>query len=88
MTASYPTLIYLTPHDPTVGAGLLAKAAWQATLLYRVHIHSSGNGYLGFRSDSGSLWKSRNAGPAQSNQRALAPPLGTSLGLGVPVIRQ
>jgi len=27
MTACQPTPIYLTPHNPTVGAGLLAKAA-------------------------------------------------------------
>ena len=27
MTACQPTPIYLTPHDPNVGAGLLAKAA-------------------------------------------------------------
>ena len=29
----------------------------------------------------------REGGPGQSKQSALAPPLGTSLGLGVPVIR-
>ena len=29
--------IYLTPNDPTVGAGLLAKAAWQSTQLERVY---------------------------------------------------
>ncbi|SDO74619.1 hypothetical protein SAMN04490208_4809 [Pseudomonas poae] len=44
-----------------------------------------GNGYVWFRPYGGSLWKSRNAGPAQSNQRALAPPLGTSLRLGAVV---
>ncbi len=49
----------------------------------RVHIHSCGNGYLGFRSYSGSLLE----GP-KSKQKVLAPPLGTSLRLGVPVIRQ
>ena len=83
MAACQPTLIYLTPHDPTVGAGLLAKAAWQSTQLDRVHIRYLGNGHLGFRSDSGSLLE----GP-KSNQKVLAPPLGTSLRLGVPVIRQ
>ena len=58
MTACQPTPIQLTPHDPTVGAGLLAKAAWQSTQLDRVHIRYLGNGHLGFRSDSGSLLKS------------------------------
>ena len=37
---------------------MLAKTASQSTPLYRVHIHSCGNGRLGFRSDSGSLCKS------------------------------
>ncbi len=49
MTAFRLTPIYLTPHNPTVGAGLLAKAAWQSTQLYCVYIHCFGNGYLGFR---------------------------------------
>ena len=44
--------------------------------------------HLGFRPDGGSLCKSRDAGPGQSKQNALAPPLGTSPRLGVPVIRQ
>ena len=83
MAASQPTAIYLTPRDQTVGAGLLAKAAWQLTQLDRVYIRYLGNGYLGFRSDSGSLLD----GP-KSNQKVLAPPLGTSPRLGVPVIRQ
>ena len=65
-------------------AGLLAKAAWQSTQLNCVHIHCCGNGHLGFRPDGGSLSKSRNAGPDKSKQNALAPPLGTSLRLGVP----
>ena len=82
MTACQPTLIYLTPHDPTVGAGLLAKAALQATQLDCVHIHFCSNGHLGFRLTAGHFGKE-----PQSNQRALAPPLGTSLRLGVPVIR-
>ena len=51
MTACQPALLYLTPHNPTVGAGLLAKAAQQSTQLDRVHIHSCGNGHLGFRPD-------------------------------------
>ena len=71
-----------------MGAGLLAKAAWQSTQLDGVHIHCCGNGHLGFRPDGGSLLKSRNAGPDKSKQNALARPLGTSLRLGVPVIRQ
>ena len=82
MAASQPTLLYLAPRDPTVGAG------WQSTPLDCVLIHSCGNGHLGFRPEGGSLCKSRDAGPGQSKQNALAPPLGTSLGLGVPVIRQ
>ena len=64
MKPCQPTAIYLTPHDLNVGAGLLAKAAWQSTQLDCVHIHCCGNGYLGFRSDSGSLWK-RAGMPAQ-----------------------
>jgi hypothetical protein len=56
--ASQPTAIYLTPRGPTVGAGLPAKAAWQSTQLDCVHIHSCGNGHLGFRPDGGSLLKS------------------------------
>ncbi|VVO40750.1 hypothetical protein PS691_05717 [Pseudomonas fluorescens] len=42
-------------------------------LLVGVHIHSCGNGHLGFRFYSGSLSKSRSAGPVESNQSALAP---------------
>ncbi|OOW06353.1 hypothetical protein MF6394_04440 [Pseudomonas sp. MF6394] len=53
-----PMLIYLTPRDQTVGAGLLAKAAWQSTPLDCVYIHSCGNGHFGFRPDGGSLLKS------------------------------
>ena len=53
---------------------------------FGVYIRYLGNGWYGFRPYGGSLWKSRNAGPAQSNQRALAPTLGTSLTLGVPQI--
>ena len=58
MTASQPAPNYLTPRDQTVGAGLLAKAAWQSTQLDRVHIRYLGNGHLGFRPDGGSLLKS------------------------------
>ena len=83
MTAPQLTPIYLTSCEQTVGAGLLAKAAWQSTRLDCVCIHCCGNGRLGFRPDGGSLLE----GP-KSNQKVLAPPLGTSLGLGVPVIRQ
>ena len=53
----------------------------------RVHIRYLGNGCYWFRSYSGSLLKSRNAGPDKGKQNALAPTLGTSLRLGVPVIR-
>jgi len=31
MKACQPMLTYLTPHNPTVGAGLLAKAVCQST---------------------------------------------------------
>jgi len=58
MTAFRLTPIYLTPHNPTVGAGLLAKAAWQSTQLDRVHIRYLGNGHLGFRPDGVLLLKS------------------------------
>ncbi|TKK12595.1 hypothetical protein PflCFBP13510_07800 [Pseudomonas fluorescens] len=58
MTAPQPTPIYLTSCEQTVGAGLLAKAAWQSTQLDRVHIRYLGNGHLGFRPDGGSLCKS------------------------------
>ena len=51
------------------------------------HIRYLGDGRLWFRSYSGSLLKSRNAGPVKSKQNALAPPLGTSLMLGVPSLR-
>ena len=44
-----------------------------------VHIRCCGNGCLGFRSYSGSLLE----GP-KSNQKVLAPTLGTSPRLGVP----
>ncbi len=74
MTTSQPAHIYLMLRDPNVGAGLLAKAARQPTQLYRVHIHCCGNGHLWFRSYSGSLSKSRNAGPeslSNSGQRGL-----------------
>jgi len=37
---------------------LPAKTAWQSTQLDCVHIHSCGNGHLGFRPDGGSLCKS------------------------------
>ncbi len=51
-------LSLLLPSSPSIQAGLLAKAAWQATQLDCVHIHCCGNGRLGFRPDGGSLWKS------------------------------
>ena len=60
---------------------------WGA-ILGGVYIRYLGNGGYWFRPYGGSLLKSRNAGPAQSKQRALAPTLGTSPRLGVPVIRQ
>ncbi len=36
---------------------------------------------------AGHFCKGRNAGPAKSNQKAFAPPLGASPRLGMPVIR-
>ena len=36
-----PALIYLTPHAPTVGAGLLAKAALQSTRMQDQTAHLS-----------------------------------------------
>ncbi len=57
-TACQPTPISLTPRDQTVGAGLLAKAAWQSIQLDCVHIRSCSNGHLGFRPDGGSLLNS------------------------------
>ena len=56
-------------------------------ILDGVHIHFCGQGRYGFRFYSESLLKSRNAGPVKSNPNALAPPLGTSPGLGVPSLR-
>ena len=53
----------------------------------RVHIRYLGHGCYWFRFYSGSLLKSRNAGPDKSKQNALAPPLGISLRLGVPSLR-
>ena len=50
--------------------------------LDRVHIHFFGNGLLWFRFYSGSLLEE-----PKSKQKALAPPLGTSLRLGMPVLR-
>jgi len=47
-----------------------------------VHIRCCGNGFLWFRSYSGSLWQT-----PQSNQRSWAPAYGPSLGLGVPSFR-
>src|SRR5471032_173124 len=49
-----------------------------------VYIRCCGHGRYWFRSYSRSLLNSRNAGPVKSKQNALAPPLGTSLRLGVP----
>jgi len=46
------------------------------------HIRCCGNGFLWFRSYSGSLWQT-----PQSNQRSWAPAFGPSLGLGVPSFR-
>ena len=46
--ARQPTPIYLTPHDPTVGAGLPAMAASQPTLIYLTpHDQPVGAGLLG-----------------------------------------
>ena len=57
MAASQPTPIYLMPRDQTVGASLLAKAAWQSAQLDCVHIHCCGNGDLGFRLTAGHFGK-------------------------------
>ena len=52
-----------------------------------VYIRFCGNGHLGFRPDGGSLSKSPEAGPVESNQSASAPPLGASPRLGMPSLR-
>ncbi len=53
-----------------------------------VHIRCCGNGGWRFRSYSGSLLaNARNAGPAKSNQKVFAPPLGASPRLGMPSLR-
>ncbi|MCK3844870.1 hypothetical protein E4O97_15750 [Pseudomonas sp. W15Feb34] len=63
MVACQPTPTYLTPRDPTVGAGLLAKAALQSTQLDCVHIHCCGNGLLGFRLTAGHFGKEPECRP-------------------------
>ena len=56
--------------------------------MFGVHIRCCGHGHLGFRSYSGSLLaNARNAGPAKSNQKVFAPPLGASPRLGMPALR-
>ena len=61
----------------------LSRLMWELACLrwrsFCVHIRYLGNGYLWFRSYSGSLLE----GP-KSNQKVLAPTLGTSPRLGVP----
>ena len=77
--------------DPKCGSWLACEGGLTADLDVgsgRVPIRYLGNGCYGFRPYGDSLWKGRNAGPAQSKQRTLAPTLGTSPRLGVPVIRQ
>ncbi|CAH0291260.1 hypothetical protein SRABI06_04234 [Pseudomonas brassicacearum] len=54
---------------------------------FLVYIRFCGNGYWRFRSYSGSLLKSPEAGPVKSKQNAFAPPLGASLRLGMPSLR-
>ncbi len=76
MTARQPTPFYLMPRDSNVGAGLLAKAAWQSTQLDRVHIRYLGNGHLGFRPDGGSLSKSAKVSKALLPHHS-APRLGS-----------
>jgi hypothetical protein len=49
-----------------------------------VYIRFLGNGYLWFRPYGGSLSKSPEAGPVESNQSAPAPPLGAEPRLGMP----
>ena len=64
----------------------VGRSLWElACLLWwfvGVHIRCCGNGGLGFRPYGGSLLQGR-----KSNQKVLAPPLGTSLMLGVPSLR-
>jgi hypothetical protein len=65
---------------------MIASATEEQALVARVYgvpIRYLGNGGLWFRSYSGSLLEKS----PKSNQRALAPPLGTSPGLGVPQIK-
>jgi hypothetical protein len=52
-----------------------------------VHIRCCGNGCWGSALTAGHFWKEPGAGPAKSNQKRSAPPLGTSPGLGVPSLR-
>ncbi len=49
-----------------------------------VYIRLFGNGCLRLRSYSGSLLEEPGAGPAKSNQKRFAPPLGASPRLGMP----
>ena len=67
---------YLPDKPRSNCAGLLAKAAWRSTQLDCVHIHSCGNGYLGFRPDGGSLCKSGKVSKALLPHHS-APRLGS-----------
>ena len=60
----------------------LLLGRWFREVLVWVYIRCCGNGYLWFRSYSGSLLER-----PKSNQKAFAPPLGTSPRLGVPSLR-
>src|SRR5471032_3468644 len=66
------------------GGSVFMGSGW----LSRGNIRCCGNGHLGFRSYSGSLLaNARNAGPAKSNKKVFAPPLGASPRLGMPSLR-
>ncbi len=83
MAAYQPTLTYLTPRDKTVGAGLLAKAAWQPTRILDQTVYISViwvTAAYGSAFTAGHFWKRA----PKVTKRALAPPLGTSPRLGVP----
>ncbi|KRP73757.1 hypothetical protein TX23_04850 [Pseudomonas paralactis] len=81
------TPIYLAPHNPTVGGGLPPMAAWQPVrMLDQIEYISVVwvTAAMGSALTAGHFWKRA----PKVTKRALAPPLGTSLRLGVPVIRQ
>ncbi|SDS81430.1 hypothetical protein SAMN04490206_1477 [Pseudomonas umsongensis] len=52
-----------------------------------VHIHFCGNGHLWFRFYSDSLFQTPECRPSKKEAKGFAPPLGASLGLGMPSLR-